>query len=58
VAPVVDAGRIANSGCPDGAATCYVYRPRAGATGPVRPFETVAALPSVWRLQLGLRIEF
>lgn len=58
VAPVVDAGRITNAGCPNGAATCYVYRPRAGASGPVKPFETIAPLPSVWRIQLGFRIEF
>lgn len=58
VAPVVDAGRIANAGCPNGAPSCYVYRPRSGATGPVKPFETVSSLPSVWRMQLGFRIEF
>jgi len=58
VAPVVDANRIATSGCPNGAASCYVYRPSAGASGPVKPFETVASLPSVWRIQLGFRIEF
>jgi hypothetical protein len=58
VAPVVDAGRIATAGCPGGATTCYVYRPQAGATGPVEPFETISSLPSVWRLQLGFRIEF
>jgi hypothetical protein len=58
VAPVVDANRITAAGCPDGAASCYVYRPRAGATGPVKPFETVSSLPSVWRIQLGFRIEF
>lgn len=58
VAPVVDAGRITNAGCPNGAATCYVYRPRSGATGPVKPFETIASLPSVWRMQVGFRIEF
>ena len=58
VAPVVDAGRIANAGCPNGAPTCYVYRPRSGATGPVKPFETISSLPSVWRIQLGFRIEF
>jgi hypothetical protein len=58
VAPVVDANRIATTGCPNGAASCYVYRPRAGATGPVKPFETISSLPSVWRIQLGFRLEF
>jgi len=58
VAPVVDVDRIETSGCPGGAASCYVYRPRAGTTGPVKPFNTVASLPSVWRIQLGFRIEF
>jgi hypothetical protein len=58
VAPVVDANRIATSGCPNGAASCYVYRPRAGTTGPVKPFNTISSLPSVWRIQLGFRIEF
>ncbi len=58
VAPVVDAGRIANTGCPNDAAACYVYRPRAGANGPVGPVETISSLPSVWRMQLGIRIEF
>ncbi len=58
VAPVVDANRIATSGCPNGASSCYVYRPRAGQTGPVKPFETISSLPSVWRIQLGFRIEF
>ena len=58
VAPVVDVNRIATLGCPNGAASCYVYRPRSGATGPVKPFETIASLPSVWRIQLGFRIEF
>jgi hypothetical protein len=58
VAPVVDANRITAAGCPDGAPRCYVYRPRAGTIGPVKPFETISSLPSVWRIQLGLRIEF
>jgi hypothetical protein len=58
VAPVADANRISNGGCPNGAPTCYVYRPRSGATGPVKPFETISSLPSVWRIQLGFRIEF
>ena len=30
VAPVVDVNRIATTGCPNGAASCYVYRPRSG----------------------------
>ncbi len=58
VAPVVDVNRIATTGCPDGAASCYVYRPRSGQTGPVAPFKSISALPSVWRMQLGFRIEF
>jgi hypothetical protein len=58
VAPVADANRIVTAGCPDNAPSCYVYRPRSGQTGPVTPFKTVAALPSVWRMQLGFRIEF
>ncbi len=58
VAPVLDVNRIATQGCPNGAASCYVYRPRSGETGPVKPFETIASLPSVWRIQLGFRLEF
>ena len=58
VAPVVDVNRIATAGCPGGAASCYVYHPRAGTTGPVKPFNTISSLPSVWRIQLGFRIEF
>jgi hypothetical protein len=58
VAPVVDANRIATTGCPNGAPSCYVYRPRLGQTGPVTPFNTITTLPSVWRAQLGFRIEF
>jgi hypothetical protein len=57
-APVADAVRIATTGCPSGAATCYVYRPRPGQTGPVAPFKAVSTLASIWRLQLGIRIEF
>jgi outer membrane receptor for ferrienterochelin and colicin len=56
--PVADAVRIQTTGCPNGAASCYVYRPRSGQTGPVAPFKAVSTLPSVWRLQLGFRIEF
>ena len=56
--PVVDVARIATSGCPDGDASCYVYRPRSGSTGPVAPNESLSALPSVWKIQLGVRIEF
>ncbi len=49
VQPVVDA-RIVNGR--------YEYRPLAGETGP-RPLAfSVSALPSVWRMQLGLRYEF
>jgi hypothetical protein len=58
VAPVLDVNRIATGGCPNGAAECYVYRPRAGQTGPTDPVRTLSALPSVWRVQLGLRFEF
>ncbi len=56
--PVVDVNRIATTGCPNGAASCYVYRPRSGQSGPVAPFEQISSLPSVWRVQLGVRIEF
>ena len=58
VAPVVDASRITTDGCPDAAPSCYVYRPRSGETGPVKPFNTISSLPSIWRMQLGFRIEF
>ena len=58
VTPVADANRITTVGCPDGAPSCYVYRPRSGQTGPVKPFNTISSLPSIWRLQLGFRIEF
>jgi hypothetical protein len=57
-APVADANRITTVGCPDGATSCYVYRPRVGTTGPVRPFNAISPLPSIWRMQLGFRIEF
>jgi hypothetical protein len=50
--------RIATTGCPNGAAECYVYRPRSGQTGPTDPVRTLSALPSVWRVQLGVRFEF
>ena len=56
--PVADANRITTVGCPDGAPSCYVYRPRSGETGPVKPFNTISSLPSIWRMQLGFRIEF
>jgi outer membrane receptor for ferrienterochelin and colicin len=58
VSPVLDVNRIATTGCPNGAAECYVYRPRAGQTGPTDPIKTLSALPSVWRVQLGVRFEF
>ena len=60
VAPVLDANRIAVSGCPGGPTvpSCYVYRPRAGFTGPTSPFRSLTALNSVWRVSLGLRFEF
>ena len=56
--PVADANRITTVGCPDGAPSCYVYRPRSGQTGPVRPFNAISSLPSIWRMQFGFRIEF
>jgi outer membrane receptor for ferrienterochelin and colicin len=56
--PVADVHRIETIGCPGGAASCYVYRPRFGTTGPVEPFRAVSSLPSVWKIQLGFRIEF
>ena len=52
VAPVLDANRI------NAATNQYVYRPRAGFTGPTAPVNTLTALNSVWRIQLGLRFEF
>lgn len=60
VAPVLDANRIATSGCSGTppAPSCYVYRPRAGQTGPTPPAPSLTALNSVWRVQLGLRFEF
>ena len=58
VTPVLEANRIATSGCPNGAARCYVYRPRSGFSGPAEPAESLSALPSVWKIQLGFRIEF
>jgi len=58
VAPVADAVRIATAGCPGGATNCYVYRPRSGQAGPTKPFEAITTLPSVWRMQVGFRIEF
>jgi hypothetical protein len=58
VTPVVDVNRISTTGCPNAAPSCYVYRLRSGQTGPVKPFNTISTLPSVWRMQLGVRIEF
>jgi len=58
VTPVVDVNRIATTGCPDGSTACYVFRPRSGQSGPVDPLDSLSALPSVWRVQLGFRIEF
>jgi len=52
VAPVLDANRI------DATTGRYVYRPRAGFTGPTAPVPSLTALNSVWRVQLGLRFEF
>jgi len=54
--PVVDVNRI------DAATSRYVYRPRAFQTGPVAPVFTqptgTGSLTSIWRVQLGVRIEF
>jgi len=58
VAPVLDVNRISTAGCPNGAAECYVYQPRVGQTGPTDPIRSLSALPSVWRVQLGVRFEF
>ncbi len=52
VAPVLDVNRI------NAATNQYVYRPRAGFTGPTSPVNSLTALNSVWRIQLGLRFEF
>ncbi|MGQ0430067.1 MAG: hypothetical protein ACT4UQ_09060, partial [Gammaproteobacteria bacterium] len=56
--PVLDVNRITTSGCPGGSASCYVFRRRGSATGPVEPTPTFSALPSVWKIQLGVRFEF
>jgi hypothetical protein len=58
VAPVLDVNRISTAGCLNGAAECYVYQPRVGQTGPTDPIRSLSALPSVWRVQLGVRFEF
>jgi hypothetical protein len=50
VAPVLDASINANGQ--------YVYRPRSGQTGPTSPNYSISALPSVYRIQMGIRIEF
>ena len=52
VSPVLDVGGI------DAATNRYIYRPRAGSTGPTAPINSLTALNSVWRIQLGLRFEF
>ncbi len=52
VAPVLEVARI------DAATGRYVYRPRAGTTGPTPPNFSLSALPSVWRIQFGVRFEF
>jgi hypothetical protein len=49
---VLDVGGI------DAATNRYIYRPRAGTTSPTGPNFTLSALPSVWRVQLGVRFEF
>ena len=48
-APVLNASINANNQ--------YVYSPISG-TEPQAAFKSVSALPSVWRIQLGFRIEF
>jgi len=58
VAPVVDVNRIATTGCAAGQSSCYVFRPRSGQTGPTAPFNSLSALTSVWKVQLGIRFEF
>ncbi|MBX3702357.1 MAG: TonB-dependent receptor [Steroidobacteraceae bacterium] len=58
VTPVVDVNRISTTGCAAGQSSCYVYRARSGQTGPVAPSNTLAALPSVWKIQFGIRLEF
>jgi hypothetical protein len=58
VAPVVDVNRISTTGCAAGQTSCYVFRPRSGRTGPAAPSNTRSALPSVWKVQFGIRIEF
>ncbi|HEY7753139.1 MAG TPA: carboxypeptidase regulatory-like domain-containing protein [Steroidobacteraceae bacterium] len=58
VAQVVDVNRISTTGCQAGQSSCYVYRPRSGQTGPAAPFNSLSALPSVWKIQFGIRFEF
>jgi hypothetical protein len=36
----------------------YVYSPTTSDNTPAKAFKSVSALPSVWRIQLGFRIEF
>jgi len=36
----------------------YVYKPVSGSSTPQSAYKSVSALPSVWRIQLGFRIEF
>ncbi|HXV41018.1 MAG TPA: TonB-dependent receptor [Steroidobacteraceae bacterium] len=58
VAPVVDVNRISTTGCAPGQSSCYVYRARSGQTGPTAPSNSLSALPSVWKVQFGIRLEF
>jgi hypothetical protein len=58
VSPVVDVNRISTTGCAAGQTSCYVFRPRSGQTGPTAPFNSLSALPSVWKVQFGIRLEF
>jgi len=52
VAPVVDASRDAATGK-------YVYGPISASNPvPAAPVKSILALPSVWRIQLGVRFEF
>ncbi len=51
VSPVLDAAINPTTGK-------YIYRPVSGATAPQDPSFTASALPSVWRIQLGVRFEF
>jgi outer membrane receptor for ferrienterochelin and colicin len=51
VAPVLDATLTADG-------SQFVYKPISGSSTPQAAYKSVSALPSVWRIQLGFRIEF